>query len=410
MRRSFTNRLFGGVCGGLAQALPLRPWGWRLLFALLALVALPAALTVYGLLWWLLPQESLVTRRPRPAINTLLALLLSAAVLLLWLLLAGVFVFRQAQSGAYHHVLTGLALALLPALLLAGTLQIIPAGLYDLLLRAAPVLLFFFGASLLMQRRVPAGGLLALLVSAGLAAGVAWYAYAGRVDTVLDENQVTVSDAIPAGVTTLQMNIEVLATEIRFGAAAPGTRTITVRFSGSQESVLEHSFSDDGSGLATFTLRETRPNPYPRLESVGRGVMTVDVPAGIATSIAFAGESGNATFDLSLVNLERLNVDLAQGDALVTLPAYQPLSPGVAQNPGELAVQNGDLRIVLPAAAAGRFSIAPNSSPAIDETRYRIEIAGAQWLIIARDYDSSAIQLNYVLTVPRGSVRVDSAG
>jgi phage shock protein PspC (stress-responsive transcriptional regulator) len=63
MYRSFTDRVFGGVCGGLGAVLPLNSWLFRAIFVALAIVTLGAFAALYLLLWWLLPQESPLDRR-----------------------------------------------------------------------------------------------------------------------------------------------------------------------------------------------------------------------------------------------------------------------------------------------------------------------------------------------------------
>ena len=55
-RRSRTDRMLGGVCGGLARATGVESWVWRLLFAVLFIFA-GAGLLVYVLLWIFVPSE-----------------------------------------------------------------------------------------------------------------------------------------------------------------------------------------------------------------------------------------------------------------------------------------------------------------------------------------------------------------
>ncbi len=63
MNRSFTDRVFAGVCGGMGDQLPIiTPWGLRLFFVGLTLVSNGIGVLVYVALWWSLPQESLVER------------------------------------------------------------------------------------------------------------------------------------------------------------------------------------------------------------------------------------------------------------------------------------------------------------------------------------------------------------
>src|SRR5271163_4947772 len=55
-RRSRTDRVLGGVCGGMARATGVESWVWRLIFAVLFIFA-GAGLLVYVLLWIFVPSE-----------------------------------------------------------------------------------------------------------------------------------------------------------------------------------------------------------------------------------------------------------------------------------------------------------------------------------------------------------------
>lgn len=57
LRRSRTDRVFGGVCGGLGQYAGLPSWGWRVLFCLAVLCA-GFGFLIYFLLWIFMPQEA----------------------------------------------------------------------------------------------------------------------------------------------------------------------------------------------------------------------------------------------------------------------------------------------------------------------------------------------------------------
>ncbi|MCC6804898.1 MAG: PspC domain-containing protein [Anaerolineae bacterium] len=80
MLRSFSDRVFGGVCGGLAASLHISSLWVRVLFVVLTLVSLGAFAVLYLLLWWIVPQES-QTRRRRgmPLIIVLALIVLTAA-------------------------------------------------------------------------------------------------------------------------------------------------------------------------------------------------------------------------------------------------------------------------------------------------------------------------------------------
>jgi phage shock protein PspC (stress-responsive transcriptional regulator) len=86
MYRSFTDRVFGGVCGGLGALLPVNPWVFRVAFVILSLVTLGAFAALYVLLWWLIPQESLVGRQRGGAGLLLLVILLTVVTAVAWVL------------------------------------------------------------------------------------------------------------------------------------------------------------------------------------------------------------------------------------------------------------------------------------------------------------------------------------
>lgn len=63
LRRSQSDRWLGGVCGGLAQLTGLDAWLWRLLFALLVILA-GTGLLFYVLMWILVPLEPTIHHTP----------------------------------------------------------------------------------------------------------------------------------------------------------------------------------------------------------------------------------------------------------------------------------------------------------------------------------------------------------
>jgi phage shock protein PspC (stress-responsive transcriptional regulator) len=53
--RSLTDRVLGGVCGGLAAYLGIKPGGLRIGVLLLAVLSQGAVGVLYLILWWVLP-------------------------------------------------------------------------------------------------------------------------------------------------------------------------------------------------------------------------------------------------------------------------------------------------------------------------------------------------------------------
>lgn len=429
MIRSFTERLLGGVCGGLSHRTPLNASVWRVLWLALAVIAPPAALAAYLLWWWLIPLESPFRKQSAP-LSMLIALVLSVIVFAGWfgraalitptgqdaygpllgVILGAAFLYRQIQSRTWANVLIGLVLVCVPIVLLLGAYSILPLGLFDLIGRALPGVLIFLGLALLLRGRVPYASPIALTATLVVIGALSATAISTRTNRPLNTPPVSVTQDVAPTITTLQLNVEALTSEIRFSTAAPGSRTISITFVGSTENTLTEEYVDGGSGLATYTVRETRPNPYPRLENLGRGTMTVDIPPDVGVSLAFAGQDGDATFDLAGTSLERLSLTVQHGDVLLTLPAYQPRSPGVLETPGDLSVLDGNLRIVIPSAVGGRFEIPENSTPTYNEAQYRVEVARPSWLLLARNYDTATMKANYRLTVPRGTTQLDVQG
>lgn len=86
MTRSFTNRVLGGVFGGLGGSRPSAVWGLRGLWVLFSIVSLGAGVLLYVALWWVMPQESLVSerRRGQPLVG-LLVIGLTVSVIAAWI-------------------------------------------------------------------------------------------------------------------------------------------------------------------------------------------------------------------------------------------------------------------------------------------------------------------------------------
>ncbi|MFN8378484.1 MAG: PspC domain-containing protein [Anaerolineae bacterium] len=84
MLRSFSDRVLGGVCAGLAASLHINAWLVRVLFVLLALMSGGAFIAAYLMLWWMTPQQSAVLKRRGVPLLFVFLILLGAT--LLWVL------------------------------------------------------------------------------------------------------------------------------------------------------------------------------------------------------------------------------------------------------------------------------------------------------------------------------------
>ncbi len=59
LRRSRSDRVFGGVCGGLGEFFGLRPLWFRIIFVILGIPGGLPGLIPYILLWLIIPEEGL---------------------------------------------------------------------------------------------------------------------------------------------------------------------------------------------------------------------------------------------------------------------------------------------------------------------------------------------------------------
>ncbi len=59
LRRSRSDRVLGGVCGGLGEFFGLRPLWFRIIFILLGIPGGLPGLIPYILLWLIIPEEGL---------------------------------------------------------------------------------------------------------------------------------------------------------------------------------------------------------------------------------------------------------------------------------------------------------------------------------------------------------------
>jgi phage shock protein C len=59
LTRSLTDRVLGGVCGGLGSYVGINPWWVRGLFIILGIFTAGTGILIYLALWYILPPETL---------------------------------------------------------------------------------------------------------------------------------------------------------------------------------------------------------------------------------------------------------------------------------------------------------------------------------------------------------------
>lgn len=85
--RSMTDRVLGGVCGGVSAVLGINAWWGRALTVLLTVLSAGVFALVYLMLWWFLPpnlapDERLTERRLLPLLAVGMVVVLGGVVIL----------------------------------------------------------------------------------------------------------------------------------------------------------------------------------------------------------------------------------------------------------------------------------------------------------------------------------------
>jgi hypothetical protein len=302
--------------------------------------------------------------------------------------------------------LWGLVLVAIAAVLVARALGYIPAGVFDLILRAWPVLLVLAGLSFLLRNRLPLGGGIALMISGVIVVGLATAAYSGRASQQRNDYRQTIDQPM-SGVTLLRLRVEGLTTGVEFLPSLSNVPSVTGDFSGSAESRLEVNYEQAADNSATLTLREVQPGGFPMLESVGRGTLRVELPPDLPVDLDFTGRDGDVILNLAGLELERLNLFVTRGDVVITLPEYQPVLSDDGGSNGTMTTRDGDLAIFIPSQVAARLELNREGSgiePLYDANIYNYLVGD---VLEARAIEVADVIVRYTLTVPRGRIRVE---
>jgi hypothetical protein len=309
------------------------------------------------------------------------------------------------------NLLWGLVLLAVAMILVLRALGQIPDSVYDLMSRAWPALLVLAGLGIFLRGRLPFGSGVAFVFTALLVGGLAAYSFSTRAVQQRDDNQVEFAQPVGDGITLLRVRLQTLATDVILARSA-GESAISGSFVGSTESDIQVEFAEAGDGTATFSLSEVRPAAFPMLAAIGRGVLRVELPPEVPTDIEFVGAQGDATLDARNIWVERLNIDLREGDALVTLPEYDPQGSPEDAILGAWAVQDGNITVVVPASVAAHLELDRGLSgiqPQYDSSIYNLLATGTTGALEARNFDTAEIRVRYNITAPRGQIRLDVA-
>jgi len=303
------------------------------------------------------------------------------------------------------NFLFGLVILAAAIIFLLLALDVIPPGIADLINRSWPVLLVVFGLGIFLRDRVRLGSLIALVVSGLLVGGMATSAFSSRATGQRSDYTAPIDQPVADGVNLLRVSVVTLGTDVEI-VRSLDAKTIKGEFVGSSESLLNTAYTEGDDKTANLTITETHPNQFPLLERMGRGRFRLELPADIPLDVDFRGGEGALSLNMSGLALERLNMDLPKGNALVTLPAYQPLGARGDALLGTFVVREGDITVFVPQTVGVHFELNRGGSgllPTFNALDYNYLVGD---ILEARTFDSAQIKLRYGITAPRGQISI----
>ncbi len=419
MTRSFTNRIFGGVCGGIGEAMRINPWLLRLLVICLSVISMGIAAVGYLLLWWLLPQESPIANIRGASIRFILVIGVVILLTGLWIghqnkwlvtetgqsLLLPLLILITGTALLLKQLRTPLfggILLLIGGVSLLNNLGTLPEGLSDLLTRAWGGLLVLAGLTWLLRGRIALSHIIAIVMSVIIVSGIAFTAFNNRASQPRDDLQVIIDQPIDDVISLLVVNVNTLNTDVNILPAVERDAGVQGMFIGSTESELVITYDDSAGTTAELTIEETQSNQFPLLEAIGRGTLELEIPPQIAVVVNVINQDGQVTLSLSNLNLELVTLVVETGDAIVTLPNYIPVSLDPEARPSQLTVKNGDIIVFVPEALDAQFALNRGSNRPEFPPSYLLVDDGADGTLQKRGV--SEFSMYYEITAPNGLI------
>jgi hypothetical protein len=195
--------------------------------------------------------------------------------------------------------------------------------------------------------------MIALLVCIVMVGGMVVVAYNQQSSKLSTAYQILDNEPKPQlgpDVKTVNINITSLTTQIEIDPADPAVHVLTVHFQGSQESRAALNYSQDGA-VGTYNYVETPANAIPMLEAVGKGKLTVQLPAGvIIDQLTISGREGDLAFDSSTSTINRISVSMGNGNITAKLGDKAGLI-------GDFKTGRGDISVEVPKTLIAQFQL-----------------------------------------------------
>jgi len=266
------------------------------------------------------------------------------------------------MTSARRNLLWPVVILAVGVVWLLVALEAVPQAVGDLLVRAWPALLVLAGLELLLSRRrlpglgrrIPISSIILLVMLAALGVIIA-LAYQKQGRAVRRDNTQAFDQVLPEDMRRLEVVAALDRTAFSAGPAGEqGARALEATYQGSRS----HDVAMDWAvqpGAGALSITETSTESIPRLEDYGRATLDLALPTKTSiTLLRLVSEAGNGTLDLESLQIERVEVALADGSLVITLPAGEALS-------GRLTVRGGSVELRVPPQVALTVTLAEGS-------------------------------------------------
>ncbi|MCS6871831.1 MAG: hypothetical protein NZ571_10275 [Anaerolineae bacterium] len=263
---------------------------------------------------------------------------------------------------ALDRLTVPLLILLAAALWIAHLLGAIPPALTDLLSRTAPALLIALGLVLLLGRRARYGNLIALGVTLALISGVAALGFSREANLFREDYVETLDYTLPPNVTSVRLSAALRRTEVIVRATEG--RLLSGEFRGSFESLLTPSYRVEGD-VAILDLQETQREALLRLDQVGRGRLTLNLPSAVTIeTLKLSTAQGNMSLEAEQLALRDVQIAATSGDIIAQF----------GKSVGLLAAlkASGAITVRIPSELPAEIALRGNGAgaPRFDEARY----------------------------------------
>jgi len=308
---------------------------------------------------------------------------------------------------ARRNLLYGLIAVALAAVVIVRTLNLLPPYIDDIVGRSFPIVLVLIGLSILLHDRIPFSSFIAFVLSLALMTGIGTTAFSVRRGQNRDDNRIEVTEDLSENVALLRVRVTALATDVEIAPAPQGAgREVRALFLGSTENTLDALYVEDSNGGATFNITELRTNPLPLLEAIGRGTLLIELPRGVPVDVQLDNNDGEARLNMTGISLERLNINVTEGSALVTLPEYAPQFSPPDETLGTWRIGSGALTVRIPEDVSARFDMSQSTGPEPDYDPNIYNLLFGNDILEARNIDLAEIVMRYNIIAQRDRLTV----